>query len=283
MDLSIITVTWNSADKIEDQMRSVVSGCKKISFEQIIVDNASSDTTTACVENNFPRAIIIKNTENKGFGAANNQAAWIAQGRYMLFLNPDMHVAEGSLYTMVEWMDKRTDIGLASCKLVDIFGAINLEATPRRLPTLLDQLAIILKVPHLFPKILDNYFYRDKDFNIEQEVDSVRGAFMIIRREVVEKLGWAFDPRYYFWFEDVDICREVKRLGYAVVHTPTVSCIDYVGQSIKKRDSLWKQKQFTTSMIIYFKKWEAPWQWVMIAVLRPIGLFFTWIRAWYKS
>ena len=87
-------------------------------------------------------------------------------------------------------------------------------------------------------------------------MDSVRGSFMIMRREVYEKLGWAFDPRYFIWFEDVDLCREVKKMGLKVVYTPVISCVDYVGQSFKKRTTLWKQKQFIKSMAQYFWKWR---------------------------
>lgn len=110
------------------------------------------------------------------------------------------------------------------------------------------------------------------DANTEQDVDSVRGSFMMIRRDVVSKLGFAFDPRYYIWFEDVDICREAKRLGYRVVHTPVISCVDYIGQSFKKRDSVWKQKNFTRSMLTYFQKWEPWYVWMWIAIFRPIGI-----------
>ena len=116
------------------------------------------------------------------------------------------------------------------------------------------------------------------DAEREQEVDSVRGSFLFMRRDLVWKLGWAFDPRYFFWFEDVDICREARRLGYKVVYTPIISCLDYVGQSFKKRDTLWKQKQFTKSMLQYFQKWEPWWKWWVIATIRPVGIMLAWIK-----
>jgi GT2 family glycosyltransferase len=117
-----------------------------------------------------------------------------------------------------------------------------------------------------------------KDFkpDVEQEVDSVRGSFMLMRREVYEKLGWAFDPRYFIWFEDVDICREVKRLGFKVVHTPIISCVDYIGQSFKQRTTLWKQKQFTKSMLQYFQKWEPGYKSALICFFRPVGIAMAW-------
>ncbi len=255
MDLSVITVTWNSVNLIREQIKSVIGGCQHISFEQIIVDNASNDNTVEIIEKGFAQVKLIKSNNNLGFSGANNLATKEAQGEFLLFLNPDMRVAEGSLDTMVEWMKKRHDVGLASCKLLDQHGNLNKDALPRRFPTLWDQLAIIFKLPHVFPHINNKYLFADFIPDIEQEVDSVRGSFMLMRREVYEKLGWAFDPRYYIWFEDVDLCREVKKMGLKVVYTPIVSCVDYIGQSFKKRNTLWKQKQFILSMCKYFWKW----------------------------
>ncbi len=279
MDLSIITVTWNSADLIFAQIMSARAGCKDIAFEQIVVDNASRDGTADLIEKTFGAAVkLIKNTSNTGFGYPNNQGAAIARGDFLLFLNPDMRVAEGSLDKIAAWMRARPEVGLASCKLVDENGDLNEDAKPRRLPGVLDQLAIILKIPHLFPRVLDKYLYKDFKADKEQEVDSVRGSFMLMRREMYEKLGWAFDPRYFIWFEDVDTCREVKRLGYKVVYTPVISCLDYVGQSFKKRATLWKQRQFTKSMLQYFQKWEPWYRWLPIAIGRPVGIAMAWVR-----
>jgi GT2 family glycosyltransferase len=255
MNLSIITVTWNSANLIREQIKSVWAGCKNISFEQIIVDNGSFDNTVNIIEKEFSHVKLIKSSKNLGFAAANNLGASFAQGEFLLFLNPDMRVTEGSLDIMLDWIRKNPQAGLASCKLLDEHGNLNTDALPRRFPTVWDQLAIILKLPHLFPKILDKYLFKDFNADIEQEVDSVRGSFMIMRREVYKKLGWAFDPRYFIWFEDVDLCREVKKMGLKVMYTPIISCIDYIGQSFRKANFFWKQKQFIKSMIQYFWKW----------------------------
>lgn len=275
--LSIITVTWNSSELIERQIESVISGCKNISFEQILVDNASTDSTVSMVKTKYPQVHCIANTENKGFAAANNQALSLATGEFFLFLNPDMHVEAGSLDVLVDWMQNHSDVGVASVKLVDEKGYVNEEALPRRFPRICEQIALILKLPHLVPHILDQYLMKGFEVNKEQDVDSVRGSFMIVRRELIEKLGFAFDPRYFIWFEDVDLCREAKRLGYRVVHTPVISCVDYIGQSFKKRESVWKQKNFTRSMLTYFQKWEPWWKWMWISLVRPVGIFLVFL------
>lgn len=277
IQLSVITVTWNSAELIEQQIRSVLLGCKDITCEQIIVDNASRDATVSLIQEKFPQVKLIANERNEGFPAANNQAFHIASGEFLLFLNPDMRVEKESLDTMYEWMKAHTDVGIASVKLLDEKGLLNDDAQPRRFPRLFEQLLLLLKVPHVFPHLLDGYLMKGFDAQKEQEVDSVRGSFMLMRREFVQKLGFAFDPRYFIWYEDVDICREAKKQGLKVMYTPVISCVDFVGQSFKKRDTLWKQKNFTRSMLTYFQKWEPWWKWMWIALLRPLGIGMAYI------
>jgi GT2 family glycosyltransferase len=255
MDISVITVTWNAEDFIAEQIKSVRLACKNISYEQFIVDNGSADKTVEVITKNFPEIKLIRNDKNTGFGFPNNQAAKLAQGDFLLFLNPDMKVEEGGLAKMVEWMRKNPEAGIASCKLVKKDGSFNDNAKPRRFPTIWNQLAIAFKIPHFFPAVLDNYLYKNFDPDKEQEVDSVRGSFLLIRKEVYQKLGWAFDPRYFVWFEDVDTCREVKKIGFKVMYVPVMTCVDLVGQSFKRRGFFWKQKLFFSSMFKYFWKW----------------------------
>lgn len=276
MDLSVITVTWNSSELISEQIKSVISGISDFSYEQIIVDNNSSDGTIDLIKKNFPNLILIENTSNLGFAAANNQGFAHSSGEFILFLNPDMRIEERSLDRIIVWMRQHPKVGIASVRLIDETGRLNFEAKPRRFPTLLNQLALILKISHFFPRVLDSYLMKDFDSEREQEVDSVRGSFMLLRRELLNALGWAFDPRYFFWFEDVDLCREAKRLGYSVMYTPIISSVDYVGQSVKKRDSLWKQKMFTRSMLTYFQKWEPWYIWAWIVLCRPLGIALVW-------
>lgn len=279
MDLSIITVTWNNESTITDQIRSVISACKDISYEHIIVDNASSDKTRERINATGAAVTLIANKTNDGFAAGNNIGARKVQGRYILLLNPDMKLTPGSLGRLVSWMDKNEDVIISSCRLTGADGTYNAEAGPRRFPTILNQLALILKLPHLFPSVMDSYMMRDVNPEEEHAVDSVRGAFLLTRKSFVEELGWVLDPRYPNWFEDVDVCREAKERGYRVVYTPVVSCEDLVGKSFSQRSALQNQRQFTKSMLIYFRKWEPWYKWIWIALARPIGVGLTLLFA----
>ncbi len=277
MDLSIITVTWNSAEHIGNQLASVQTAADGLQYEQLVVDNGSSDNTLQIVKQ-FPAVRLIEMGRNTGFGAANNAAANQSQGDFLLFLNPDMRATPGSFKMLVEWMRARRNVGIASCKLISPDGSFNAGTRPRRFPTWRDQLALVLKIPHFFPTVLNQYLNVDFNPDKEQPVDTVQGACFLMRRELYQKLGSAFDPRYLFWFEDVDACREAARLGYYVVYTPIVSCVDYAGQSFKKRATLWKQKQFTKSMVTYFKKWEPRRRWWLLWLARPIGITLAWLH-----
>jgi GT2 family glycosyltransferase len=277
IDVSIITVTWNSAEKISDQISSVRLACKKYTFEHFIIDNASTDDTVSLVKKDFPHIQLIENKKNMGFGYPHNQAAAVSRGRYFLLLNPDMRLTPGSIDTLVAWMDKKTDVGIVGPKLVDPDGVIVKEAAPRRFPRVWEHTALLFGFARVFPGVLDGYLMKGFGFDKEQEVDSVRGSFMLMRRTVYNTLGWVFDPRYFIWYEDVDLCREVKKMGMKIVYTPIVSCVDYVGQSFKKRDGFWKKKHFTQSMLVYTKKWYPWYVWIWVALVRPAALLISFV------
>ncbi len=277
-DLSIITVNTNGKDKVLDQIQSVIESTKNISFEQIISDNGSTDGSIEEIRQKFPQVKIIENKKNIGFGAANNNALPLVTSDLILLLNPDMRVLPGTLEKIVAWMRAHDDVGIVSCKLTDDSGKFSEDAKPRRFPGVFDQVAILLKIPHLFPSVLNHYLYKGFDPEREQEVETVRGSFMLTRKSIVDRLGWTFDPRYFIWFEDVDTCLEIRKMGLKVMYTPIISCVDYVGTTFKKQPTLMKQRWFTTSMLTYFKKWEPWYKWMWIALFRPVAVALAWFK-----
>ncbi len=274
MDLSIITVPWNTRDLVRENFKAIYKNTQNIDFEIFSIDNDSKDGTTEMIRKEFPEVHAIFNDYNVGFAKANNQGIRESKGRYVLLLNPDMRVLPGTLEKMVKWMDKHPEAGVAGCHLIKENG----ETVPhvRRFPSFLDQLAIILKLPHIFPSILNKYLVKDFDYTKEAEVDSVRGSFFIIRREVIEKIG-GLDERYFIWFEEVDYCKQVKNLGYKVMYTPSVECVDYVGKSFSQVPRGKTQRYFKDSMLKYFKKWHPIWQYYILKLAWPIGLVMAWL------
>jgi GT2 family glycosyltransferase len=279
MDLSVLTVTWNSREHVLEQVRSVRSACSAISCEQLVFDNASADGTAAALAAELPDLPVTASDRNLGFGAANNALANAARGDFFLLLNPDMRlVDEGALDALVAWARSHPRAGIVSCRLVDDRGAFNRNTAPKRFPRVIDRVVILLKLHLLFPSLLDRYLWRDFDETREQQVDSVQGSFLLLRREVYEKQGRLFDPRYFIWFEDVDLCREVHALGWEVWYTPAVRCVDYRGRSFAKRPVLWQQRAFTRSMLQYSRKWERWTSWMWIAILRPLAIAGAWLH-----
>jgi GT2 family glycosyltransferase len=274
LDLSIITVPWNVKDLARKNFKAIYKNTSNIEFEIISVDNDSKDGTTEMIKKEFPEIIAIHNDHNAGFAKANNQGIKISKGRYVLLLNPDMEVKQDTLLKMVEWMDKNQKVGVAGCKLIKPDGEIVPHV--RSYPKLFDQIMIILKVPHLFPGVLNKYMRKDFDYNKEQEVDSIRGSFFMIRREILDKLG-GLDERYFIWFEEVDFCRQVKEAGYKVMYTPITECIDYVGKSFAQVPGGKLQDIFKNSMLVYFKKWHSPLQFFILKSIWPIGKFIAWL------
>lgn len=266
-DLSVIIVSWNVRERLAECLRSIFANAGNLDLEVLVVDNASADQTAEMVPKDFPQVRLIANTENLGFSKANNQAAKLASGRYILLLNPDMRVLPETLPAMVKFMDENPRTSVGGCHLVGETGET--VAHVRRFPTFWDQAAIILKLPHLFPHLLDKYLLKDFDYNAPQPqaVDSIRGSFFLVRREVWDKLG-GLDERYFIWFEEVDFCRQVKQLGGEITYFSGAKCVDYVGQSFKQKRLFDKQKMVTTSMLKYFRKWEPWWQYALLWCLR---------------
>lgn len=274
MTLSIITVTWNAGEHIDQLIHAVTAACTGLSFEHIIVDNASTDNTVEIVKK-YQNVILIENKDNQGFGKANNTAYQRAKGEYVLFLNPDMRPTAGSFKKLLDWYKDKEDVGIVSVKLIQENGEIHPDTIPRRFPSIWNQLAILLKIPHIFPRVLNHYLMQGFDTEQEQVVDSVRGSFMLTRKKYFQHE--VFDTRYFLWFEDVDLCREMAARDLQVVYTPVISCVDYVGTAFQKKNLYNKQKILTESMILYFDKWEAWYTTFFIQIVKVPLLAFAWL------
>lgn len=256
MELSVVTVTWNSEEYIVAQLHSVQRACAGIEFEQIVVDNASGDKTVQKITEQCAGVRQIVCNRNFGFGAANNEGLKLATGEFILFLNPDCQLPERGMKELLDFARLHPEIGIIGPRLVLPTGESRLGDGPRRFPTIYNLLIILCKLSKVFPRLLYAYYYAGHDWNVLQTVDTVRGSCMLVRRELISKLGGhAFDSRYFIWFEDVDLCREAQRLGFRVVHYPAMIVTDYVGRSFVQRSLWWKQWQFINSMVKYIWKW----------------------------
>ncbi|MHB8903724.1 MAG: glycosyltransferase, partial [Patescibacteria group bacterium] len=220
---------------------------------------------------------LISNSENLGFAKANNQAIKEATGDFILLLNPDMKVFPDTLNKMLDFAKNNPQATVSGCKLVSSKGEVIKQV--RRFPQLFDQLTITLKIPHLFPKIVDKYLQVDFDYGKSAKVDSLRGAFFLINKESYQQINKnqnilpLLDERYFIWFEEVDFCRQVYKLGGEIWYAPEAVCLDYVGSSFSQVKRGLAQKYFQDSMLKYFLKWEKKWQYnVLKAAWKLIGV-----------
>ncbi len=279
MDLSIIIVSWNVREKLKENLEAIFSSRGGINYEVIVVDNNSQDGTADMVYKDFPRVKLVANDKNLGFARANNQAIRIAGGRYILLLNPDMKIFPDTFVDLLGWLENHPKADVTSVKLIDEAGEIVRHV--RKFPNVWNQLAVILKIPHFFPSVLNGYILKKFDYSQDSIVDSVRGGFFVINSKIVDKIG-LLDERFFLWFEEVDYCRRVKENGGEVWYCSAVECLDYVGQSFKQISSLKKQKYFRDSMLKYFAKWQPTWQNRLLKIFWPIGLFSAWLAGIFK-
>lgn len=273
MDISIIIVSWQVKEKLGQNLQALLPSLRNLQAEVFVVDNNSGDGSVEMIKTEFPEVKVIANQENFGFARANNQAIREAKGDFILLLNPDMQVFPETITNILTWARQNPQATVTGCKLED--EAANIIPQVRRFPKLFDQLAVILKLPHLFPNILNSYLHKSFNYSQSAKVDSIRGAFFLINRQAWQKISGLFesflDERYFIWFEEVDFCRQVYKNGGEVWYTPVTSCRDYVGQSFNQVKTGKKQKYFSESMIKYFQKWQAPWQSVVLRIFWPLG------------
>lgn len=273
MDISIIIVSWKVKEKLRANLQSLLPSLMGLNAEVFVVDNASNDGTVGMLRSEFTEVKLIANSDNHGFAKANNQAIKEASGDFVLLLNPDMLVFPETIKQMLAWVKSEARATVSACRLVTAAG----ENVPhvRRFPGFFDQLAVILKLPHLFPHILDDYLQAKFDYTQPARVDSVRGAFFLINRRAWEKLTGQVKPfldeRYFIWFEEVDFCRQVYKNGGEVWYTPITQCVDYVGQSFGQVKVSTKQQYFQESMLKYFYKWQPHWQFYLLKTMWPLG------------
>ncbi len=267
MDFSIIIVSWNVRERLRYNLERLAESTN-VTFETIVIDNASHDGTVAMLAADFPEVSVIANEENRGFAAACNQGLRRAAGTYLLLLNPDMAVEPQTLERLKAWLEANPQAAVTGIKLLDSDG--NLVRHVRRFPTWLDQTAIAFKLPHLLPRLLDRYIMSDFDYGQASSVDSIRGAFFVIRRPVLEAIG-LLDERFFIWFEEVDYCRRARHSGLEVWYTPAAQAIDYVGQSFNQVSTRAKQAYFRRSLLAYFSKWHPRWQVIVLRAAWSIG------------
>lgn len=275
MELSIIIVSWNVKPLLRTCLNSIYSHTKDLSFEVFVVDNASHDGSADMVAKDFPQAYLIKNHRNVGFGKANNQAFKKAHGRYILFLNDDTEIESNIFKKLITKYDRLGDasVGMMGCRLVNADGSQ--QESVRAFPTVFDQTMILFKLHRLFPWLVSGYRQSHFDYDTEQTVDQVMGAFMLVPRAVLDEHG-VFDEDFFAWFEEVDLQKRLHNAGYEILYTPTVHCIHVKGASFDQLRRPKAQMMFNKSMRTYFRKHHIFLSYFWISIVQPLSIILAY-------
>ena len=230
--MSVVIVSYNTRALLRKclfNLRYVASG---LDYETILVDNDSRDGSAEMVAREFPSVKLIRVGSNLGFAAANNLAFARARGRYVVLLNSDAFPQPGSLRKAIELMEANPQAGLGGARLTGTDGSW--QPSARSFPSPLNDFLALSGLAAKFPK--SKFFGRaDRtwaDPNESGEVDWVPGAFSIIRRDLLERIGY-FDENYFLYYEEVDLCQRIKRAGYQVWYWPEIVVVHLGGESSK--------------------------------------------------
>lgn len=253
MQLSVVIVNYNVEFFLEQCLNSVEAALQHVEGEVYVVDNNSIDGSVEMVKAKFPHVQLIENKENVGFSKANNQALKIAKGKYHLLLNPDTIVEEDTFKKVVEFMDEHPEAGGLGVKMIDGKGHF-LPESKRGLPTPKDAFYKIFGFSRLFPKSkkFGRYHLSFLDKDQTHEIEILSGAFMLMRKEALDKVG-LLDEEFFMYGEDIDLSYRIVLGGYKNYYYPGTSIIHYKGESTKK-SSVNYVFVFYNAMIIFAKK-----------------------------
>ena len=231
MKLAIVIICWNDWKVIEDCLRSIFEGNPKIEFEVIVSDNGSTDGSVERIREQFPSVRLVENGANLGFARGNNAGIREARGEYVLILNPDTIVHAGSLDRWIEFADRHPEAGAFGCRILNPDGTYQESARPFPTP-LHDWIAALYLRPLGY---LSDVFLSDKYVgwkgDSERTVDWQSGCCVMFRGDLLKKLG-GFDERFFYHYEEVDLCHRVWEAGYSIRFTPEVTVTHLGGQSV---------------------------------------------------
>jgi len=273
MKLSVVIVNYNVKYFLEQCLHSVQNACNGMDVEIFVVDNDSVDGSVKMVRDKFPEVHLIENKENKGFSSANNQAIRKSKGEYILLLNPDTIVEDDTLRKVVDFMDQHPDAGGLGVKMLDGKGKF-LPESKRGLPYPSVAFFKVFGLSSLFPKsrLFSGYHlgYLDKDKT--HEVDVLAGAFMLLRKKVLDKIG-LLDEEFFMYGEDIDLSYRITRGGYKNYYYPETRIIHYKGESTKK-GSLNYVFVFYNAMIVFARKHFSKENARAFSVMINIAIYF---------
>ena len=278
LDLSICIVTLNACDYLRNCLRSISNqpthlhwedirpepvseasdlpspGEKQLNVELVIVDNGSSDETVKMLQAEYPAVRLIQNSKNDGFARPINQTLRLSSAQYMLVLNPDTIVLPGAINVLVDYLNTHPDVGICGPKVLNRDGSLQ-KACRRGISRPWAAFSYFSGLSALFPKskCFGGYLLNYLDEDATHEVDGVSGSCMLIRRVVIEQVGY-FDERFFAYQEDADYCFRTKKAGWKIIYLPQAQIIHFGGQGGSRVQPFRSIYEWHRSYFLYYRK-----------------------------
>ena len=276
--VAVLVVTHNSARSVAGCLRSL-----EVVAETIVVDNASADDTCRIVEKTAPAVRLIRNPENRGFAAAVNQGVRASSSPLVLLLNPD-----AALLTSLDDMVRQcltADVGAVGGQLVDAAGRPQVGFNVRSFPTPAALACEVLLLNRLWPSNPVNRRYRRLNWDPKRlrDVDQPAGAFLMVRRDVLENVGPLDEDFTPIWFEDVDLCLRIRLAGYRICYVPTVIAQHEGGHSLHGLSVEQRQLAWYGNLLRFAHKHfpASALRWLRPMVLA--GVVLRWLVVWLRA
>ena len=234
MKLSIIILCWNDLKVIADCLRSIYTTTRSEAFEVIVSDNGSTDGSIEFIRQNYPQVQLIENGRNLRFAKANNVGIRAARGELVLILNPDTIIHEGALDAVVSFADQHPEAGAVGCRVLNADGSYQVSARP--FASLTGELiagCYLRPLGYLGKRFLSDTYVGWRG-ETERSVDWVTGCFILARAEILHQIG-GFDEQFFYYYEDMDLCRRIWKAGYPIIYTPSATITHLKGQSTNQR------------------------------------------------
>jgi len=229
MDLSICIVSFNTRDLLRDCLNSIFSSLTQYSYEVIVADNGSADGSSEMLAAEFPQVQVIQNTSNLGYTVPMNQALRAAAGRYLMQLNPDTVLTPGLLESLLGFMESQPRVGICTPKVLNSDGTLQMQCR-RSAARPWDAITYILGFSKLFPRsrLFGRYLMEYLPEDQINEVEAVSGSCMLIRRGVVDQIGY-LDEQFFAYQEDAEFCFRARKAGWQIYYVPTAQLTHFGG------------------------------------------------------
>lgn len=229
MDLSVCIVSFNTCDLLRDCLSSLFSSITRYSFDVVITDNGSSDGSQEMLAEEYPQVQVIRNDTNLGYTRPMNQALQASAGRYLMQLNPDTLPHPGLIDTLVDYMDANPRVGICTPKVLNRDGTLQKQCR-RSAARPWDAISYILGLSRLFPnsRFFGRYLMEYLPENQIAEVEAVSGSCMLIRRAVIEQIGY-LDEQFFAYQEDAEFCFRARKAGWKIFYVPQAQITHFGG------------------------------------------------------